>query len=54
MLETANENNSKITVPANASLDSNTAVPQLAGKVSNGSDKREETNTRETKRRRLK
>lgn len=54
MLETANENNSKIIVPTNASLDSNTAVHQLAGKVSNGSDKREETNTRETKRRRLK
>lgn len=54
MLEIANENKSKITVPTSAPLDSNAAVPQLADKVSNGSDNREETNTRETKRRRLK
>lgn len=53
MLESAKENESKITVPASAPLDSNTAVSQLADKVNNSSDHREETNTRKTKRGRL-
>nr|QZZ92768.1 MVI11 [Larix kaempferi] len=53
MLKSEKENESKITVPASASLVSNTAVSQLADKVNNGSDHREETNTRKAKRGRL-
>ena len=53
MLESEKENESKITVPASAPIYSNTTVSQLADKVNNGSDHREETNTRKTKRGRL-
>ena len=49
MLESEKENESKITVPASAPIYSNTTVSQLADKVNNGSDHREETNTRKTK-----
>lgn len=53
MLKSEKENESKFIVPASASLDSNTAMSHLADKVNNGSDHREETNTRKTKRGRL-